>query len=69
VAPPRTPQSLVSKINADINEVLRQPEMLPHLTEWSGEAIGGTPQATATYMREEVERWNKVIKAAGVKLE
>jgi tripartite-type tricarboxylate transporter receptor subunit TctC len=69
VAPPRTPQPLVSKINADINEVLRQPEMLPHLTEWSGEAIGGTPQATATYMREEVERWNKVIKAAGVKLE
>jgi tripartite-type tricarboxylate transporter receptor subunit TctC len=59
----------VSKINADINEVLRQPEMLPHLAEWSGEAIGGTPQATATYMREEVERWNKVIKAAGVKLE
>ena len=40
-----------------------------HLAEWSGEAIGGTPQATAAYMREEVERWNKVIKAAGVKLE
>ncbi len=45
------------------------PEMLGHLAEWSGEAIGGTPQATAAYMREEVERWNKVIKAAGVKLE
>jgi tripartite-type tricarboxylate transporter receptor subunit TctC len=69
VAPPRTPQAIVNKINADINEVLHQPEMLPHLAEWSGEPIGGTPQATATYMREEVERWNKVIKEAGVKLE
>jgi tripartite-type tricarboxylate transporter receptor subunit TctC len=69
VAPPRTPSQIVSKINADINEALRQPEMLPHLSEWSGEAIGGSPQATATYMHEEVERWNKVIKAAGVKLE
>jgi tripartite-type tricarboxylate transporter receptor subunit TctC len=69
VAPPKTPAPIVNKINADINEVLRQPEMLPHLAEWSAEAIGGTPQATAAYMREEVERWNKVIKAAGVKLE
>ncbi len=68
-APPRTPPQIVAKINADINEILRQPEMQPHLAEWSGEAIGGSPQAAAAYMREEVERWNKVIKAAGVKLE
>jgi tripartite-type tricarboxylate transporter receptor subunit TctC len=69
VAPPRTPAPIVAKINADINEVLRRGEMLPHLAEWSAEPIGGTPQATAAYMREEVERWNKVIKAAGIKLE
>jgi len=69
VAPPKTPPQIVDKINADINAALRQPEMLPHLAEWSGEAVGGTPQATAAYMRAEVERWNKVIKAAGVKLE
>jgi len=59
----------VSKINADINEVLRQPEMQTHFAEWSAEPIGGTPEATAAYMRAEVERWNQVIKAAGVKLE
>jgi len=69
VAPPRTPAPIVAKINADINEVLRRGEMLPHLAEWSAEAIGGTPPETAAYMREEVERWNKVIKAAGIKLE
>jgi len=69
VAPPRTPPQIVAKINADINAVLHQSEMLPHLAEWSAEAIGGTSQATSAYMREEVERWNKVIKAAGVKLE
>ena len=68
-APPKTPPQIVAKINADINEALRRPEMASHLAEWSGEAIGGSPQATAAYMREEVERWNKVIKAAGVKLE
>jgi tripartite-type tricarboxylate transporter receptor subunit TctC len=69
VAPPRTPAAIVSKINADINEALQRPEMLSHLAEWSAEAIGGTPQQTADYMRAEVARWDKVIKAAGVKLE
>jgi len=69
VAPPKTPPQIVNKLNADINEALRAPAMAAHLAEWSAEAIGGTPQETAAYMREEVERWNKVIKAAGVKLE
>src|SRR5712691_7767756 len=51
VAPPKTPAAIVNKINADINEALRQPEMQPHLANWSAEAIGGTPAAMAAYMR------------------
>jgi hypothetical protein len=43
--------------------------MLPHLADWSGELIGGTAEAAAAYMHADVERWDKVIKAAGVKLE
>jgi tripartite-type tricarboxylate transporter receptor subunit TctC len=69
VAPPRTPRRIVDKINADINEVLHQPEMLARLVDFSAEAVGGTPEDTAKYMREEIERWGTVIKTAGVKLE
>ena len=69
VAPPKTPQAIVDKINADMNEALRQPDIVARLTQLSAEPIGGTPQATAAYMREEVERWHNVIKAAGVKLD
>jgi tripartite-type tricarboxylate transporter receptor subunit TctC len=69
VAPPRTPQPIAEKINADVNEALRQPEIIQRLDQLSAEPIGGTPQATAAYMREEIERWHKVIKAANVRLE
>jgi tripartite-type tricarboxylate transporter receptor subunit TctC len=69
VAPPKTPQSIIDKINADMNEALRQPEIGQRLAQLSAEPIGGTPQGTAAYMREEVTRWHNVIKAAGVKLE
>jgi tripartite-type tricarboxylate transporter receptor subunit TctC len=69
VAPPKTPQAIVDKINADANEALKSPEILARLPNFSAEPVGGTPQATAAYMREEIQRWNKVIKAAGVKLD
>jgi tripartite-type tricarboxylate transporter receptor subunit TctC len=69
VAPPKTPQQIVNKINADINEALRQPELAPRMASLSAETVGGTPQQTADYFRAQVEAWNKVIKAANVKLE
>ena len=69
VAPPKTPAAVVDKINADVNEALREGDVRDRLAQLSAEPIGGTPQATAAYMREEVERWHKVIKAANVKLE
>jgi tripartite-type tricarboxylate transporter receptor subunit TctC len=69
VAPAKTPQRIADKINADINEALRQPEIRQRLTELSAEPIGGTPQATASYFRDEIERWHKVIKAADIKLQ
>jgi tripartite-type tricarboxylate transporter receptor subunit TctC len=69
VAPPKTPAAVVDKINADVNEALRVADIRERLAQLSAEPIGGTPQATAAYMREEVKRWHKVIKAANVKLE
>ena len=69
VAPPKTPSTVVDKINADVNAALRESDVLARLAQLSAEPIGGTPQATAAYMREEVERWHKVIKSANVKLD
>jgi tripartite-type tricarboxylate transporter receptor subunit TctC len=69
VAPAKTPAAVVNKVNADINEALRDPAILARFVEFSAEPIGGTPAATAAYMREEVARWRKVIESAGVKLE
>jgi tripartite-type tricarboxylate transporter receptor subunit TctC len=69
VAPPKTPPEIVEKINLDANAALKDPEVIQRLTQLSAEPIGGTTQATAAYFRAEVDRWQKVIKAAGVKLE
>ena len=59
----------MEKINVDINELLHQPALVSRLGEFSAEPVGGSPEETAKYMHAEVERWQNVIKIAGVKLE
>jgi tripartite-type tricarboxylate transporter receptor subunit TctC len=69
VAPPNTPKHIVEKINADVNEALRQPELQERLKKLSAEVFGGSVERTAAYMKEEVARWGNVIMAAGVTLQ
>ena len=69
MAPPGTPKSITEKINADVNEALRQPEIQERLKKLSAETFGGSTAETAKYLQREVERWGNVIKAADIKLQ
>jgi len=69
VAPPKTPAAIVDKINAGVNEALRDPDVQKRLADLSAEPVGGTPQATAAYFHDEVERWKNVITSAHVTLD
>jgi tripartite-type tricarboxylate transporter receptor subunit TctC len=51
VAPPKTPQRIIDRINADFNEAMQQPDIVQRLAQLSAEPIGGTAAATAAYMR------------------
>ena len=68
VAPPGTSKKIVEKINADINEALRDPAVVKRMGAMSAQIVGGSTQATAKFFRSEVDRWHKVIKAATIKL-
>jgi len=69
VAPPKTPKNIVDKINADVNEALRQPELRDGLKKLSAEIFGGSPERASKYMHEEIARWGNVIKAAHIRLQ
>ena len=69
VAPPKTPQDIVDKINADVNEALRQPALQDNLKQLSAEVFGGSIEKTSKYMQDEVGRWGTVIKAANVEIQ
>jgi tripartite-type tricarboxylate transporter receptor subunit TctC len=69
VAPPKTPKGITDKINADVNEALRQPEVQNHLQNLSAGIFGGSVDKTSTYLREEIDRWDAVIKSAKIELQ
>jgi tripartite-type tricarboxylate transporter receptor subunit TctC len=69
VAPPRTPALVIDKVNAGMNEALRDAEVQKRLSELSAEPVGGTPQQAATYLSLEAERWKSVITTAHVTLD
>jgi tripartite-type tricarboxylate transporter receptor subunit TctC len=69
VAPAGTPAAIVDKLNAGVNEALRDPDIVKRLGDLSAEAVGGTAAATATYFRDETKRWKNVITSAYVTLD
>jgi tripartite-type tricarboxylate transporter receptor subunit TctC len=68
-APPKTPAAIVEKVNAAVNEALRDRDVVKRFADLSADPAGGTPQQTAAYLHDEVERWKKVIVAAHVTLD
>jgi tripartite-type tricarboxylate transporter receptor subunit TctC len=69
VAPPKTPAGIADKISAGVNEALRDPEVQKRFADLTAEPVGGTPQATAAYFHDEIERWKNVITSAHVTLD
>ena len=65
--PARTPQPLVSRLNAEILKVLQLPATRERFATEGFEAAGNTPAQFAAYIKAEQIKWGKVIKDAGIK--
>src|SRR5688572_3377215 len=63
----KVPQDLVRKLNADLDTVIRHPELAPRWTELGITVLGGPPDAAVRRNAVETETWTKVIKAAGIR--
>jgi tripartite-type tricarboxylate transporter receptor subunit TctC len=69
LAPANTPRDIVVRLNAEINRLMATPDTRQALFDAGVEVSPSTPQAMADYMVQEMDRWGKVVKQTGVKLE
>jgi tripartite-type tricarboxylate transporter receptor subunit TctC len=69
LAPARTPPDIATRISTTIAQVLKIPDVRDKLVELGFDPIGGTPTEFAALLASETDKWAKVIRAAGVKLD
>ncbi len=69
LAPAKTPADIVAKLNGAVGSILRMPDIQANLANAGAETKGGSPADLAAQIKDESERWGRVIKAAGIKVE
>ena len=66
-APAKVPAEIIRKLNTDMNAFLKAPEMQQRWTDMGAVPLGGSPADAEKFFVVEREKWNKVIKAAGIR--
>jgi len=69
MAPAGTPREIVKKIHDDSVTVIRRSDFLERLDRDGIEPVGNTPEEFAAEIKRDLGRWEKIVKAAGVKPE
>ena len=68
-APAGTPADVVRRLNAEANALIVQPAMVQKFAELGAEPLGGSPEALAAFLKNEQDKWGKVIRDLGIKLQ
>jgi tripartite-type tricarboxylate transporter receptor subunit TctC len=67
VAPAGTPKPILARLNAETVKAIQLPDVNKRLLDGGSTIIGNKPEEADQFLRDEVEKWGKVVKAAGVK--
>jgi len=66
-APARTPRAIIDRLNSDTVRALNSPDVRERLHGLGADPVGNTPEQYTAFMQNEIAKWGKVIKAAGIK--
>jgi tripartite-type tricarboxylate transporter receptor subunit TctC len=69
MAPAGTPKAIVDKLNAEINKVLDRPDVREAWAKQGAVPMKMTPAAFDKYLRDDIEKWAKVVKISGAQVQ
>ncbi len=69
LGPARTPATVISRLNGELVKVAKSPEVAEKLAEDNGDPVGSTPEEFRQFLGQEVARWQRTAKRAGIQLD
>lgn len=67
MAPVATSREIVTRLSGELAAILREPDIRSRLEAQGLEPIGDTPEAFAAFLREEIAKWEKLVRASGAR--
>jgi tripartite-type tricarboxylate transporter receptor subunit TctC len=69
LAPAGTPAAVITRLNTELDRIVHKPQIEKRFADIGGEAIGGPPSTLASLIHDEIARWRRVAKEAGIHIE
>jgi len=69
LVPGQTPQSIVKRINSDVARHLDSADFSAQLVKQGAEPAGGTPAEFGKVIRVDIDKFSRIVKAAGIRVE
>jgi tripartite-type tricarboxylate transporter receptor subunit TctC len=66
-APAKTPRPIVQRLNGEMVRALNTPDLRERIQGMGADPVGNTPEEYTAFVQNEIAKWGKVIKAAGIK--
>ena len=67
LAPAKTPALIIGRLNRELVKILHSPDLRERMAAQGQEAVGGTPQQYAAHLKEELAKYGRIVKAAGIR--
>jgi tripartite-type tricarboxylate transporter receptor subunit TctC len=69
LAPAGTPAAVIARLSAEFDRIIHEPDTEKQLAAIGGEPVGGSPASFAAFIHQEITRWIRVAKEAGIRIE
>ncbi|MCP5281442.1 MAG: tripartite tricarboxylate transporter substrate binding protein [Rhodoferax sp.] len=69
MAPAGTPPAIVNKVSAEVDKILKKPEIIERFKGLGAEPVGGTPEQLGQFITAETRKWSQVVKSSGAKID